>query len=307
MHEITNQSPYKEFLAPKTEETRITYARILAMIRKHLGKEVHEATKEELMAFFLDLKKRGIKVTTQQTYKATLASFFKELAIIEFRKENPMLYVSSKIDTKNKDETVRRALTPAQRQKVYDCLIWEGENCSIHEYQMSLAILFGFKVGLRRFEIAKVQWDDIDFQKEEITVLGKGAKKATVNLSATMIQRLKGLQTLIDKAGIDTRWVFYKSDCHTGPLKGTVDPSKHLSKFSIGYWFKVIGKRAGFGKDILFSSHDGRRIFCTTLHEKKVDNLLAIKMSRHKSVGMFDKYVRKDEEKIKGELNRAID
>lgn len=303
MHKIINQSPYKEFLAPKTEETRITYARILAMVRKRLGKEVNKAGEKELIGFFLNLRARGVKVTTQGTYKACLCSFFKHLATNKKRVSNPMLVVCEEIKTKNKDKTVRKALTLAQRQQVYDCLIWGG----IHDYQMSLAILFGFKVGLRRFEIAKVQWDDIDFQEEELTVIGKGAKKATVPLSKMMIEKLKDFRMLVDKAGIDTRWVFYKSDCGTGPSKGQVDPSKHLTKFSVWYWFHQIGKRAGLPKDAHFSTHSGRRVFCTTLHEKGVDDLTAIKLTRHEDVGVYNGYVRIDKEPVKKALNSAVE
>lgn len=304
MNPIESQEPYASFLATKTEMTRLTYVGVLSLVRKHLGKEVHQASEKELIGFFLDDRAKGIKVTTQQTRKAALCSFFKHLAITKKRVSNPMLVVCEEIKTTNKDKTVRKALTPAQREQVYNCLIWDG---GIHDYQMSLAILFGFKVGLRRFEIAKVRRDDIDFQEEELTVIGKGAKKATVPLSKIMLEKLKDFFALVDKTGIDSPWVFYQSDCHVGPFKGHTDPSKHFSKFTIGYWFKLIGKRAGLGEDVLFSSHDGRRIFCSTLHEKKVDDLTAIKMSRHESVDMFKKYVRIDKDKVKGELNRAIE
>lgn len=304
MNSIINQQPYQDFLAPKTEETRITYARILAMIRKHLGKEVHQASENELIAFFLDLRARGIKSTTQHTYKATLCSFFKHLAISKKRVSNPMLFVTQEVKVSNKDKTVRKALTPVQREQVLNCLNWQG---TLHDWQMSLAIGFGFKVGFRRFEIAKIEWKDIDFEKEEITVLGKGAKRAIVPLSKFMIGKLKDFRMLVDKAGIDTRWVFFCSDYGYGPLKEEADPSKHFSKFTIGRWFKIIGKRAGLGEKVLFSSHDGRRIFCTTLHEKHVDDLIAIKMSRHEDVKVYKGYVRIDEDKIKGELNRAIE
>lgn len=293
---LADNEIYAAFLASKdSEETKGSYARNLVTARRFLGKEVYEATEDELIAFFVDCRKRGLKVSTLQTYKCTLSTFFKHLKAKKKIKDNPMEIVCEEIKTKNRDKTIRKALTIQEREKVYKSLNWEG---GLHEYQISLAILFGCKMGLRRFEIAKVQWEDLDLEAGTMTVLGKGNKKVDgLPMSQTLIDKLKDYKILVDKAGIDSRWVFHKPghEIH------------HMSKESVYEWYQLIKKRCGFPADFHFGVHQGRRVFCTSLHEAKIDTLTAIKLSRHEDGKTFQGYVRIDQDKVSDALHKAID
>lgn len=297
---IQDQEPYKSLLVTKAIETQRTYAAHYKVLRDFLKKEVYEATQEELKSYFLHCQTMGLKKSTIGTKKAALQVFFKYLRIHKdnpfHRSDDPMLIVSDDIKqiVKNKDKTKRRALTVAQRKQVYDSLIWEGPDCTLKEYQISLCMFISFNVGLRRFEIAKLQWVDFDFDLKELTVLGKGAKKVTIPIANAVLERLKAFQPLIDASHIDTRWVFFN----------TKNPSQHWGHFTIGHWFKIIKKRVGFGPEILFASHDGRRVFCSSLHEAGTDHLVAIQLSRHESVDMFKRYVRIDEDKLRDAVNK---
>lgn len=297
---IQDQEPYKSMLVTKAIETQRTYAAHYSVLRDFLKKEVYEATQEELKSYFLHCQTMGLKKSTIGTKKAALQVFFKYLRIHKdspfHRSDDPMLIVSEDIKqiVKNKDKTKRRALTVAQRKQVYDSLIWEGPDCTLKEYQISLCMFISFNVGLRRFEIAKLQWNDFDFELKELTVLGKGAKKVTIPIANAVLERLKAFKPLMDASHIDTRWVFFNPQ----------DPSKHWGKFTIGHWFKIIKKRVGFGPEILFASHDGRRIFCTSLYENGIEDLDAIVLTRHEDVGMYNRYLRKNENKLRDAVNK---
>lgn len=299
---LTATEPYKTFLALKglkSAETSGAYARILHQIREWLGKEIYEATPNELRDYFLDCIKRGVKTSSLQTYKAGLSSFAKFLISEEespfHRLDDISRRVKSDIDTVSRDKTIRKALTPEQREIVYQHLKWtEG----IHEYQISLSIIFGFHLGFRRFEIAKVQWDEVDLENGTINVIGKGKKKVDgLELSKLLLEKLKDYRMLVDKAKVDSRWVFHKPGME----------NHHMSKESVYEWYQLVKRRCGFPEDFHFGVHQGRRVFCTLLHEKKIDPLTAIKLSRHEDVKVYQGYVRIDKEKTAKALHDAID
>lgn len=294
--ELTQQEPYLSFLASKkSETTREAYANDLFLIRRFIGKEVHEATDSDLEAYILDCRSRKLGGATIGRYKACMGSFFKYLVVHKIKESNPSL-IAREIDTGNKGRINPKALNEADRQKVLNALEWEG---GIHDYQMSLAVFFGMKLGFRRFEIAKVEWSHINWDEKEIYVLGKGAKECVVNIPKSLFEKLQDYKMLVDKAGIDSRWLFFRNKCWGWEL----DANRHVTNETVASWFKIIGKRAG----VKWSSHVGRHIFCTTLNEKGVADLTAIQMSRHESVEMFKRYSKIEKKKIKSELNRAID
>lgn len=188
-----------------------------------------------------------------------------------------------------------KALTPDQREKVLKSLIWEGEKCDIHQMQISLAVLIAFKTGLRRMEIAKLRWKDIDLQKKKFFSLRKGAKEFTGNISEILLEKLKEYQLFT--SSIETEWLFFNRE----------NPKKHLIPRSIADFFKVIKKRCGFPKEVKFTTHVGRHVFCTTLWEKGVPDMEAIKMTGHESVGMYGRYCLIPDEEVKKQFNKAID
>ena len=292
---ITEQEPYRSFLgSKKSPETVRTYASILRIAREELGKEVHEATDEELEKFILNCRDiRKMSSVTLGTYKAGIGSFFKYLVKHKIRKDDPSV-LAREIDTGKRSKVNPKALTEEQRQKVLDALVWDG---GLKDYQMSLAVLFGFKQGFRRFEIAKVEWDHINWDDRELFVLGKGAKEATVRMSKELYDRLKDYRMLVDKAKVDSRWVLFNIG----------NPSKHQNKEVVASWYRAIGKRCGLDAKAHFTTHSGRHVFCTTLHEKGVADMTAIQMTRHESVEMLKRYSRVFKKEVNSEFDRAID
>lgn len=299
MNPICNELPYKTFIdLKKSSDTKANYASDLGALRDWMrkndkGKEVFEITRADLLEYFMAVQKRGVSDMSVKRYTTSIKSFFKFL-----ESDDKSIYYREKDPTKILDQlslksskTRRRALDPSQREVVLDKLIWDD---TIREWQVSLAVFIAFKTGLRRFEIAKLAWKDINLATNKLFVLGKGSKEAVLNITPELHDKLADYKLLTSK--IDTKWVFFNRET----------PEVHLDKTNIARCFRIVKKRCGFSEDIKFSTHDGRRIFCTILFEKGVKPEIGKKASRHDSVDMLLRYVRIDDELVQGEVNRAI-
>lgn len=297
MHKIALEEPYADFIAArKSLDTKVAYAGELGRLRDATKIEPYAINDTELTAYFTALMKKGLADVTLNRVKASFFKFYRFLQTAKTSKYHrsddpslPLREISLKGHKANP-----KALTKEQREQVLKSLIWEGEKCDIHQMQISLAVFITFKTGLRRMEVAKLRWKDIDLKKKKFFSLRKGAKEFTGNISETLLEKLKEYQLFT--GSIDTEWVFFNR----------ANPSKHLSRGSIYDFFVVIRKRCGFGPDVRFSTHSGRHIFCTELFENDVADQVAIKMSGHESIEMFKKYCRIQDEEVKAEFNRAI-
>ena len=297
INHIGLESPYKEYLAlRKTEATRVTYTAAMGYARKKIGKELTECTKFDFELFFKELGDARKSVSHCQILKSCLNGFYKHEVSHDKRKDNPMeLVMEQQFGVKSGAHP--KALNVEQRDKVLSVLKWDG---TLFEQKMALAVLFGFREGFRRFEIAKCCWQDIEWERNRIRVWGKGRTGQDpdyVPLSAELRQRLTTYRANVQKAKIDSPWIFFLD----------TDPSRHLKKESVGDWYKKIGKLAGFDKSVVFSSHVGRHIFCTTLNEGGLAPIDAIKMSRHKTTGLYEeRYVKIREERTQEQFKSVI-
>lgn len=283
-----------EFIQDKlSDDTRKNYSGDLRRMAGIIGKPVINCNADELKGYIMACRDKGLSPVTIGRYKATLASYFKWLVTNRHIENDPSLLART-LQTGKKSKINPKALDDKNKQKVLDSLVWDG---GIHEYQISLAILFGFELGFRKMEIAKAEWSHIKWDEREIFVCGKGKKEATVNISKNLLQRLKDYRALTDYNKIDTRWIFYKKD----------NPIKHHCKDNVYKWYKIINKRCGFAKDLKFSTHSGRHQYCTTINDAGIAPLTAIKMTRHESVDMLRRYTRIEDKKVKDDYDKVFD
>ena len=97
--------------------------------------------------------------------------------------------------------------------------------------------------------------------------------------------------------GIESPWIFFHAD----------DPQRHLKKESVGDWYKKIGKLVGFDKSVVFSSHVGRHVMCTSLNEGGMSPVNAIKISRHMDTKLYvERYVKVEEAETQKQFKSVI-
>ena len=138
--------------------------------------------------------------------------------------------------------------------------------------------------GLRRAEVAKLDWSDYDAENKKLKVNGKRSKQRTVYLAEGAIAALHD-------------WLKIRGS-GDGPLFVAINrgnnlvPGKSLTPQGIYYLLKSRAKRAGVKK---FSPHDLRRTFVGDLLDVGVDIAIVARMAGHASVNTTARYDRRPE------------
>ena len=136
-------------------------------------------------------------------------------------------------------------------------------------------VKFALFTGLRRGELFKLTWDDVDFERSMVTLrTPKGGKTTTLPLSTQAIEVLRSLD-------VNSSFVF--------PGKKGKRPDendKQRTDFK-GPWLRI-RKAAGLPDDFRF--HGLRHHFASTLVSNGVDLGIVRELLTHKHVGTTEKY-----------------
>lgn len=165
-----------------------------------------------------------------------------------------------------------RWLTPSDAARLLEACV-DGTDQGERDHAL---ICTAMLAGLRRAELARLRWRDIDLAQRRISVKGKGGKLATIGMAeqaATSIHRWR--ETVIGSQGHKPRPddpVF----C-TGRPQGGLRHSERLHVFDwrvpLSLWGirKVIARRAEDAGLGVVATHDLRRTFAGFLDEQGVD------------------------------------
>ncbi len=145
-----------------------------------------------------------------------------------------------------------------------------------------LTVLYG--CGLRRGELAGLDFDDYDADDCSIVVNGKGGKQRTVYLAENGCQYI---ETWLRHRGDDAGPLFCPVD-QTGEIRIT-----RLRGESVAYIVKRLQQVAGVDH---FSAHDLRRSTVTHLLDAGVDVLTVQKLAGHADVTTTARYDRRGEQ-----------
>ncbi len=136
-------------------------------------------------------------------------------------------------------------------------------------------VKFAMFTGLRRGELFKLTWDDVDFERNMVTLrTPKGGKTTTLPLNSQAIDVLRSLEVKVP-------FVF--------PGKKGKQPGedyKQRTDFK-GPWERI-RKAAGLPKDFRF--HGLRHHFASTLVSNGVDLGIVRELLTHKHVGTTERY-----------------
>lgn len=145
--------------------------------------------------------------------------------------------------------------------------------------------------GLRREEISNIMVSDIDFDKNEIQILGKGAKERIVYMSTRC--RLHIID-YVENRGYESPYLFCCQNNHR----------KKLSKNGACYLIRNLGKRAKI-QDCQI--HRIRKWFASDLKRKGCDITYIQKLLGHESIQTTKAYyITVDQELVKSEHARFV-
>ena len=151
-------------------------------------------------------------------------------------------------------------------------------------------VKFAMFTGLRRGELFKLTWDDVDFERSMVTLrTPKGGKTTTLPLSVQAIEVLRSLD-------VTSSFVFPGKK---GKKPGEDD--KQRTDFK-GPWLRI-RKAAGLPNDFRF--HGLRHHFASTLVSSGVDLGIVRELLTHKHVGTTERYAHFRPDAIKDAAAKA--
>lgn len=200
------------------------------------------------------LEEQDVSKSTRQRQLSAMRKLAEMLSILDYA--NPLRDASYKSLKKLKvrhmgnttSERDRHALTPAQVDKILR--VWSGDTLTHKRNKAIIAVLF--MTGMRRSEVASLQWQDIDLEQGIIHIrAGKGDKARDVAMSGSFA--IDALLLWKDLCG--TRHYVFPSLAKGGKF-GEDAPTHSQTIYDV---VKQTEKQSG----IQFSPHTARRTFIT--------------------------------------------
>lgn len=224
---------------------------------------VPEPTYLKLTHYLAEQKKRGLAANTRKMMTKGLKSFFKFLYKQGLIPQNPTQELShpkvpKTVPTYPERGEIERMLAAIGRSKLLD---------DKDKLKVALLILVPAGTGVRFMELAKLPWTNINFDRQEIKVMGKGAKERIIPILPVI-------------AGMLSAWREYSPGELVFPTDskyGRIDPAV------TSRMLKRLAKRAGVRP---FSIHKLRHYFATYALAAGADLKIISEVLGHASIAI---------------------
>lgn len=153
-----------------------------------------------------------------------------------------------------------------------------------------LILRLGFTCGLRRDEICGLTWGQVNLDRQEIYLVGKGGKHASVYINDRTCQALRNMYDLNGER-VDTDPVIIGLGYMAGT--NTVHWHEGISGRTVGDIVARISKQTG----IMFRPHDMRRSFAGMLEEKGANVYQISDALRHSNAATTQRYLEARQDK----------
>jgi integrase/recombinase XerD len=155
-----------------------------------------------------------------------------------------------------------------------------------------LILLFGFLMGLRRAEIARIRWSDLSADMRQLRVLGKGQKIATAGVPPQLAAELQAWRKIAPMEH-DTVLPSMKEIGLDGTREQVVHWDRPLERSGI---YEVI-KGPALKCELKLAPHDLRRTFAGILEDEGIPVTDIQRAMRHANVGITSTYLDKNPRK----------
>ena len=236
-------------------------------------------TSEELREWIIALMDVGEKASSVKRKISAVRSFYKFLNLKGLTVNNPTLKVLS--------PKVPKSLPKFFYEKDLDkCLEVSRKNCNFEGVRNSLIIELIYQTGLRRSEVAGLEDKDVDIDKRQLKVLGKGNKERMVPFGMKLAEMIENYRETRDQeVEISTTKFFV----HT---KGTSLNPMHI--------YNVVRKLMGaVTTQEKRSPHVLRHTFATSLLNDGADVNAIKELLGHETLAATQVYTHASFEKIK--------
>jgi len=152
-------------------------------------KKIEEAQARHLRSWLVALLKDRMARTTVKRKHSTLKSYFNYLHKYHNLKANPML----KVPAPKIGQRLPVFLAERETQNLFERLEWGPDFPAQRD---RLILLLFYTAGIRRAELIRLRWQDIDWQGPYLKVLGKGNKERLIPFGAQLAKALQEYQVL---------------------------------------------------------------------------------------------------------------
>lgn len=199
----------REYLITKklegfTQATLHHYFYILDAFTRRVRKPVGEITTSEIQLYLYELETtHNMHDVTLQNVQIIIKAFFKWLHVNEYIEKNP----AERIKTMKVEKKMRKPLTDIEMEKL-------RRACKNRRDLAIVEVLYS--TGCRASELINLKLEDLNFDKREVHLFGKGKKHRTSYLSARAMIAVKDyLQT----RGFESEDLFCNNRRPYGKLK----------------------------------------------------------------------------------------
>lgn len=280
IYDDSNMKIVKNYIASlrlegKSEKTIDQYYRIVCNFLKAIGKPVKKILTGDIRYYLARyLTERKVQKSTLDNQRRGLSAFFSWLAVEEYINKNPMLRIKGiKVEQK-----IKKAFSDLEIEQLRETANTAKEK-SLIEFLLS--------TGCRVTEVSRLHVQDIDFNKKECIVYGKGNKERKVYLTDKCLFYLNLYLTTRNEESTS----LFTNRNHYGMTKGNIETL-----------LRKIGKRAGIDK---VHPHRFRRTFATNAINKGMQVQYVQKILGHKSLNTTMIYCNLDDDNIKMEHRRV--
>lgn len=306
----------KELSLQSVEKYAYRLTRFLEWLRENVANSLGSATEPTLndltyvrvRKFRLYLKRRGLAHSTRYHYLVVLRSFLKYLV----REDYPVPVDPAKIELGHFDRSRSiKFLTPAQ----LEALLRQPEVKNKVGLRDRAILELLFSTGLRVSELVSLNVSDLDLERQEFSVVGKGGRRRVVFLSKTAkewLQRYLKARTdgwaplFISYSGPKRQKGVKGKEYDSPPQKAqevpfqqegreenevTLDPrgeARRLTVRSVQRMIKKYARKAGLGVDA--TPHTLRHTFATDLLQAGADIRVVQESLGHKNISTTQIY-----------------
>ena len=238
------------FLASKKavnrqDNTLLQYTREIRNMLRFLGKRIEDITGMDLRYYYGVMReRRGIKMSTMQTRLHYLSSFWDFLITEELVGSNPV----RKVGMLKVEKTIKKPFSAEELEALrVNCITLRDR----------ALVEFLYSTGVRVSELARLNVGDIEMNRQELIVYGKGSKERRTYLTDSARFYLR--RYLVERCQ-DGKSV---KELQNEPLFVTLDhPHNRLTVAGIQYMLRQLGRRAGVDN---VHPHRFRRTIATDL------------------------------------------
>ncbi|USN58536.1 MAG: tyrosine-type recombinase/integrase [Candidatus Peribacteria bacterium] len=284
-----------EVIKNKSQNTVEQYDRHLRKFAEYLEDKGRDSFSFEVSSIDLPLSEgfrsylyklnKNISIKTANAYMITIRSFLKYLEKQGIKSLSP-----TAIDLIKAEPRQVEFLTDDELQRIFD--IPDKESIiGLRDITIMQTI---YSTGLRISELTKLNKTDIDLERKEFAVRGKGRKIRVVYLTETSAELIK---LYLAKRNDHLSPLFIRHNISIDNIDALEDEQVRLSRFFITNMVKHYALKAGILKDV--SAHTLRHSFATSLLNAGADLRSIQEMLGHASINTTQVYTHVTNPKLK--------